>query len=70
MPFFLYLYRSPSQVQEKFEMFFTDFNLSLSNSYDISPAYSIITGDCNARIKEWWKLDEKKFKELEINSCG
>ena len=54
--FFSFLYRSPSQGLE--EIFFTEFDLFLSNIKDLSPACSVITGDFNARSTKWWKLDK------------
>ena len=39
----------------------------MPNINDLHPAYSIITGDFNARSTNWWKLDKETFEGREIN---
>ena len=52
--FFTCLYRSSSQTSEEFNDFCTGLNLLLSNINDLNPAFSVITGDFNARSPQWW----------------
>ena len=61
--FFTCLYRSSSQTSNVFESFCTNFNLFLSNIKDLNPAYSVTTGDFNARSVQWWALDKENNKE-------
>ena len=65
--FFTCLCRSPSQTSEEFEDFCTDLNLFLSNINDLNPAYSVITGDFNVRLPQWWALDKKNNEGCEIS---
>ena len=62
---FFLLHRSPNQGREESESFCTNFNLFLSNANDLNPAFSIITGDFNARSTEWWKVDKENFEGYE-----
>ena len=50
------IYRSPSQNNEEFESFCTNFDILLSNINEEIPICSIITGDFNARSSNWWKM--------------
>ena len=64
--FFTCLYRSSSQTSNVFDGFCTNLNLFFSNMKDLNPAYSVITGDFNARSPQWWALDKENNKEPEI----
>ena len=55
--FFNSLYRSPSQIKDKFGEFCSGFNMLISKINDKKPLASIITGDFNARSKNWWSED-------------
>ena len=61
------MYGSSSQTFEKFEDLCTDFNLFLSNINDLNPACSVIAGDCNARLLQWWALDKENNEGHEIS---
>ena len=67
MFFFSCLYTSPSQGWEEFKSFCTDYDLFLSNINDLSPAWSIITGNFNARHTKSWKFDIENFEGRETN---
>ena len=56
--FFSCLCRSPNQGWEEFGSFYTDFDLSLSNINDLSPACFIKTDDFKARSTNWWRLNK------------
>ena len=47
--FFTCIYHSPSQNQDEFKNFCTNFDILLSNINDEFPLCSIVTGDFNAR---------------------
>ena len=64
--FFTCLYRSPTQTSNEFEIS-TDVNLFLSNINDLNPACSVITGDFNARLPQWWALDKEYNEGREIS---
>ena len=51
------IYRSPSQNQDEFKNFCTNFDILLNNINDELPLCSIVTGDFNARCSKWWKND-------------
>ena len=51
------IYRSPSQNQDEFKNFCTNFDVLLNNIIDEIPLCSIVTGDFNARCSRWWKND-------------
>ena len=52
--FFTCLYRSPSQSPDKFDTFCSNFYLLLSHINDLSPTFSIVISDFNARNSKWW----------------
>ena len=56
--FFSCLCRSPSQGWEEFGSFCTEFDLSLLNINDLSPACFIKTDNFNARSTKWWRLNK------------
>ena len=54
------LYRSPGQSKDQFDQFdrfCSSFNMLMPNINDEKPLASIITGDFNARSKNWWSQD-------------
>ena len=61
------IYRSPSQNQDLFKNFCTNFNILLNNINDELPLCSIVTGDFNARCSRWWKNDIAKLQGQELN---
>ena len=48
------LYRSPSQNKDQFDEFCSSFNMLILNVNDEKLLTSIITGNINARSKNWW----------------
>ena len=61
------LIQIPYQTFEEFEDFCTYLNLFLSNINDLKPAYSVITGDFNARSPQWWTLNMENNVGREIS---
>ena len=59
---------SSSQNQEEFLIFWTNFEIPLSQLNDESPLCSIVTGDFNARCTNWWKDDITNSADREIAS--
>ena len=50
-----YAYHSPSQSQEEFKIFCTNFDILLSQINDKFPLCSIVTGDFHTHCTNWWK---------------
>ena len=51
------IYRSPSQNNEEFDTFLTNFQKLLNEINNLKPPLSIITGDFNARSSQLWSKD-------------
>ena len=62
------IYRSPSQNQDEFKNFCTNFDILLNNINDELPLSSIVTGDFNARCSRWWKNDMTNLQGQELDS--
>ena len=62
------IYRSPSQNQDEFKNFCTNFDILLHNINDELPLCSIVTGDFNARCSRWWKNDMTNLQGQELDS--
>ena len=62
------IYRSPSQNQDEFKNFCTNFDILLNNINDELPLCSIVTGDFNARCSRWWKNDMTNLQGQELDS--
>ena len=55
--FFVVAYRSPSQDQDEYNNFTTNFELMISKMFAENPHCLIITGDFNCRSTQWWEND-------------
>ena len=64
------IYHSPSQNQEEFKNFCTNFDILLTNINDELPLCSTVTGDFNARCSRWWKNDITNLQGQELDSAG
>ena len=62
------IYCSPSQSQDEFKNFCTNFDILLNNINDELPLCSIVTGDFNARCSRWWKNDINNLQGQELDS--
>ena len=62
------IYRSPSQNQDEFKDFYTNFDILLNNINDELPLCSIVIGDFNARCSRWGKNDITNLQGQELNS--
>ena len=51
------IYRSPSQTNDKFEAFFSNFQMVLNDIINRKPSLSVINGDFNSRCSSWWSDD-------------
>ena len=61
------IYRSPSQNQDEFKNFCTNFDILLNNINGELPLYSTVTGDLNARGSRWWKNDITNYQGQELD---
>ena len=48
------LYRSPSQNRLEFDTFISNFEKMLGDIHSFKSDFSIILGDINARLNNWW----------------
>ena len=62
------IYRSPSQGNQKFDSFLTNFQKLLNEISIRKPSLSIITGDFNARSSHWWVKDIYTTEESKLFS--
>ena len=62
------VFHSPSQSQDEFKNFCTNFDILLNNINDELPLCSIVTGDFNARCSRWWKNDITNLQGQELDS--
>ena len=62
------LYRSPSQNNDEFENFCTDFNLLLTSINNENPSCSVVLGDFNAKCSKWWPGNKENLEGREIYS--
>ena len=60
------LSHSPSQRQDNFKNLCSNFDIVLSQINNERPAYSVITGDVNARCSRWCRNDIKNSTGQEI----
>ena len=65
--FLTYIYRSPSENQNEFKRFCTNFDILLNNVNDELPLCSIVTGDFNARCSRWSKNDITYLQGQELD---
>ena len=66
--FLICIYRSPSQNQDEFKNFCTNFDIHLNNINDELPLCSIVAGDFNACCSSWWKNDITNLQGQELDS--
>ena len=51
------IYRSPSQTNDDFDTFLSNFQMLLNELNNRKPSLSVITGDFNSRCSSWWSND-------------
>ena len=51
------IYRSPSQNNNEFDLFLSNFEKLIIDTKNRKPYLSVITGDFNARSSSWWSND-------------
>ena len=59
---FFFLYRSPSQSQDDFEIFTENFELNLENLVQRNPFLVVAIGDFNAKSSNWFCHDKTNFE--------
>ena len=62
------IYRSPSQTNDEFEVFLSNFQMLLDEINNRKPSLSVITGDFNARCSSWWFIDTNTTEGLNLFS--
>ena len=56
------MYRSPSKSQDGFERFSEKLELNLDSLVQNNPFLVVLTDDCNAKSKNWYKNDKCSFE--------
>ena len=62
------IYRSPSQTNDEFEAFLSNFQMLLNDINNRKPPLSVITGDFNSRCSSWWSEDINTKEGLKLFS--
>ena len=65
---FISLYRSPSQTQDEFEKFIDNLELNLETLCQNNPFLIVLTGDLNAKSKNWYSHDKTSHEGNEIKN--
>ena len=64
---FIHLCRSPSQAQDQFQIFRLNTELNRDSLTNRNPFLTIMTGDFNAKSKQWCKIDKASFEGSQLN---
>ena len=64
---FIHLYRSPRQTQEEFQTFISNLKLSLDALLCGNPFLTVMSGDFNAKSKDWCSIDITSFEGSELD---
>ena len=62
------IYRSPSQTNDDFDTFLSNFHMLLNEINNRKPSLSVITGDFNSRCSSWWSNDINTTEGLKLFS--
>ena len=62
------IYRSPSQTNDEFEAFLSNFQMLLNDINNRKPSLSVTTGGFNSRCSSWWSDDIKTKEGLKLFS--
>ena len=65
---FSVIYRSPSQKNDEFVTFFSNFRKLLNDINNRKPSLSVITGDFNWRCSSWWSNNINTTEGLKLFS--
>ena len=49
------IHRSPSQANDEFDTFLSNFQMLLNDINYRKPSLSVVTGDFNSRCSSWWR---------------
>ena len=62
------LYRSPSQNRLECDTFISNFGKILGAIHSFNPGFSILLGDFNARLNNWWGVDTQTSEVSWVDS--
>ena len=62
------IYRSPSQTNDEFDTFLSNFQMLLNDINNRKPSLSVVTGDFNSRCSSWWSNDINTREGLKLLS--
>ena len=60
--------RSPSQSSSQIDDFLSNFKKLFDDAHIFQPAFTVIFGDFNARLKSWWSGDSITIKSTRLDS--
>ena len=60
--------RSPSQSSSQIDDFLSNFKKLFDDAHIFQPAFTVIFGDFNARLKSWWSGDSITIKGTRLDS--
>ena len=63
---FIHLYRSPTQMQDEFQIFKAKLELNLDSLSSCNPFLTVMNGDFIAKSKQWCKIDKASFESSQI----
>ena len=62
------IYRSPSQTNDEFDTFLSNFQMLLNDINNRKPSLSVVAGDFNSRCSSWWSNDINTTEGLKLLS--
>ena len=62
------IYRSPSQTNDEFDTFLSNFQMLSNDINNRKPSLSVVTGDFNSRCSSWWSNDVNTTEGLKLLS--
>ena len=62
------IYHSPSQTNDDFDTFLSNFQMLLNEINNRKPSLSVITGDFNSRCSSWWSNNINTTEGLKLFS--
>ena len=63
---FIYLYRSPTQTKDEFQILRLNLELNLDSLSSCNPFLTVMTGDFNIKSKQLCKIDKTSFESSRI----
>ena len=65
---FISLYRSPNQTTDIFDQFSDNVQLSLDEVANHNPFLTVVLGNFNVKLENWYKHDKTSYEGAEIDA--